>query len=226
MNENALVPPPRLTIRPKSDIDRMTLVSALALFGIKFSRAALSVMDQEEKDWVLRDCRAVFLKQMKLLDRTYHSDHGGDTRQAQRLNLTFDRVTHLLGPKLLFVPHDRAYEEPEPEPRPPAKTGPPAQSKPARTVKQRPCVVCGNQCTKGRSTCSDPCLAQRRAICNPPEQKLQKRVDYLARTRLARKKVAAAWWAAHATEMADKRKSRKQTTIDLSALNRCRSTIS
>ena len=188
-----------LTIRPKSDIERMTLVSLLALFGIERNRLELSHLAAEEKEWVLRDCRAEFLKQMNVA----HPDHGGETEQAEHLNLAFARVTHLLVPKPFLRPEREV--EPKSEPTPlPAPT-----PKPARTLKRRPCVVCGSQCSKGRTTCSAPCLAQRRSIsglCISPEQREQNRRDYLARTGPARKKVVAAWWAANAARMAEKRR--------------------
>jgi len=145
--------------------------------------------------------------------KTSHPDHGGETGQAERLNLAFDRVTHLLAAKLLFVPREREYAEP-PAPNANKPPKPPDQIRPARTLKQRLCVVCGNQCTKGRTTCSNPCLAQRRVSRHrvSPEQKRQNRRDYLARTQSTRKIVAAAWWAAHASQIAKRRRSPQRAT--------------
>ena len=202
-----LTAPRRLAIRPKSTIDRMTLVSLLALFGIKRNRLELSRLDAEERSWVLRDCRSVWWSRIK----TDHPDKGGNIEQAQNLNAAFDRVAHLLTPKSYLRP-ERKYEEPAsklPSVAPKLKAERITETPRAkRIVKLRLCVVCGNQCTKGRTTCSALCLAQRRVgrYRLTPELKRQHRTDYLIRTRAARKLVAAAWWAAHATQMADKRK--------------------
>lgn len=88
----------RLAIRPKSAIDRMPLVTLLALFGIERNRLELSRMEQEYRDYLLQDCRTVWRSRIQ----TEHPDKGGSTEQAQLLNAAFDRISKLLGPKPVF----------------------------------------------------------------------------------------------------------------------------
>jgi hypothetical protein len=75
----------------------MPLQSVLAIFGIKRKRLALSALVQEERDYLLQDCRALFLERIK----KHHPDRGGAPGQAAFINLAFARVKMLLASKLV-----------------------------------------------------------------------------------------------------------------------------